>query len=132
MIKGLNHVAIAVNKLDEALEVFEDQLGWKLEKTRVVEQQKTKAALLRIGDTKIELLEPTGADSTVAKFLEKRGEGIHHIAVTVSDIEEHLEELKEKGIALIDEKPRVGMEGGKIAFIHPKSTRNVLIELVEP
>lgn len=132
MIKGLNHVAIAVNKLDEALEVFEHQLGWKLEKTRVVEQQKIKAALLWVGDTKIELLEPTGADSTVAKFLEKRGEGIHHIAVTVSDIEGHLEELKEKGIALIDEKPRAGMVGGKIAFIHPKSTRNVLIELVEP
>jgi methylmalonyl-CoA/ethylmalonyl-CoA epimerase len=132
MIKGLNHVAIAVNKLDEALEVFENQLGWKLKKTQVVEQQKIKAALLLIGDTKIELLEPTGADSTVAKFLEKRGEGIHHIAVTVTDIEGHLEELKEKGIALIDEKPRLGMEGGKIAFIHPKSTRNVLIELVEP
>lgn len=132
MIKGLNHVAIAVNKLDEALEVFDHELGWKLEKTRVVKQQKIKAALLRMGDTKIELLEPTGADSTVAKFLEKRGEGIHHIAVTVSDIEGHLEELKEKGIALIDEKPRVGMEGGKIAFIHPKSTKNVLIELVEP
>ena len=132
MIKGLNHVAIAVNNLDEALEVFERQLGLKLEKTRVVEQQKIKAALLRIGETKIELLEPTDTESTVAKFLEKRGEGIHHIALTVSDIEGHLEELKEKGIALIDDKPRVGMEGGKIAFIHPKSTRNVLIELVEP
>lgn len=132
MIKGLNHVAIAVNKLGEALEVFEHQLGWKLEKKRVIEQQKIKAALLRMGDTKIELIEPIGTDSTVAKFLEKRGEGIHHIAVTVSDIEEHLEELKDKGVALIDEKPRVGIEGGKIAFIHPKSTRNVLIELVEP
>jgi methylmalonyl-CoA/ethylmalonyl-CoA epimerase len=132
MIKGLNHVAIAVNNLDEALEVFERQLGLKLEKTRVVEQQKIKVALLRIGETKIELLEPIGAESTVAKFLVKRGEGIHHIALTVSDIEGHLEELKEKGIALIDDKPRVGMEGGKIAFIHPKSTRNVLIELVEP
>jgi methylmalonyl-CoA/ethylmalonyl-CoA epimerase len=132
MIKGLNHVAIAVNNLDEALEVFERQLGLKLEKTRVVEQQKIKAALLRIGETKIELLEPTDTESTVAKFLVKRGEGIHHIALTVSDIEGHLEELKEKGIALIDDKPRVGMEGGKIAFIHPKSTRNVLIELVEP
>ena len=132
MIRGLNHVAIAVNNLDEALEVFERQLGLKLEKTRVVEQQKIKAALLRIGETKIELLEPTDTESTVAKFLEKRGEGIHHIALTVSDIEGHLEELNEKGIALIDDKPRVGMEGGKIAFIHPKSTRNVLIELVEP
>jgi len=131
MIRGLNHVAIAVNKIDEALEVFERQLGWRLEKTQIVEQQRIKAALLLMGDTKIELLEPTSADSTVAKFLEKRGEGIHHIAVTVSDIEAHLKELKRKGIALIDEKPRLGMEGTRIAFIHPKCTRNVLIELVE-
>jgi len=132
MIKGLDHVAIAVNKLDEALQVYERRLGLKLEKIRVVEQQKIKAALLRAGDIKIELVEPTDAESTVAKFLEKRGEGIHHIALLVSDIESHIKELKEKGITLIDEKPRTGAEGGKIAFIHPKSTKNVLIELVEP
>jgi len=132
MIKGLDHVAIAVNKLDEALEIYERVLRLELEKTRVVEQQKVKAALLRAGDHKIELLEPTDAESNVAKFLEKRGEGLHHIALLVSDIESHLRELKEKGVALIDERPRIGMEGGKIAFIHPKSTKNVLIELVEP
>jgi len=131
MIRGVDHVAIAVNKLDEALEIYQRQLGLKLEKIRVVEQQKVKAALLRAGDTKIELLEPTDAESTVAKFLEKRGEGIQHIALLVSNIETYLKELKEKGIALIDEKPRTGAEGGKIAFIHPKSTKNVLIELVE-
>lgn len=131
MIRGLDHVAIAVNKLDDALEIFQRQLGLKLEKIRVVEQQKVKAALLHAGETKIELLEPTDSESTVAKFLEKRGEGIHHIALAISDIESHLKELKEKGIALIDEKPRTGMEGGKIAFLHPKSTKNVLIELVE-
>jgi len=132
LIKGLAHVAIAVNKLDETLPIYEQVLGLKLEKTRVVEQQKVKAALLRAGETKIELLEPTDAESTIAKFLQKRGEGIHHIALLVSDIETHLKKLREKGIALIDEKPRVGMEGGKIAFVHPKSTKNVLIELVEP
>ncbi len=131
MIKGLAHVAIVVNNLDEALKIYERQLDFKLEKLRVVEQQKVKAALLRAGDMTIELLEPTDAEGTIAKFLEKRGEGIHHIALSVSNIEGHLMELKEKGIALIDEKPRIGMEGGKIAFIHPKSTRNVLIELVE-
>jgi len=131
MIKGLAHVAIAVNNLDEALEIYERQLGFRLKKQRVVEQQGVKAALLRVGDMTIELLEPTDAESTIAKFLKKRGEGIHHIALSVSNIEGHLKELKEKGIALIDEKPRIGMEGGKIAFIHPKSTRNVLIELVE-
>jgi len=132
MIKGVDHVAIAVNKLDEALQVYERALGLKVEKVKVVEQQKVKVALLRAGDSKIELVEPTDAESGVAKFLEKRGEGIHHVALLVSDLEGHLEELKEKGIALIDEKPRIGMEGGKIAFLHPKSTRNVLIELVEP
>jgi len=132
VIRGVEHVAIAVNKLDEALEIYERMLGLKLEKTSVVEQQKVKVALLRAGNTSIELLEPTDAESTVAKFLEKRGEGIHHIALSVSDIENHLKELKEKGIALIDEKPRIGTEGGKIAFLHPKSTKNVLIELVEP
>ena len=131
MIKGLAHVAIVVNNLDEALKIYERQLDFKLEKRRVVEQQKVKAALLRAGDMTIELLEPTDAEGTIAKFLKKRGEGIHHIALSVSNIEGHLKELKEKGIALIDEKPRIGMEGGKIAFIHPKSTRNVLIELVE-
>lgn len=132
MIKGLNHVAIVVGNLDDAVEVFERRLGLKLEKTRVVEQQSVKAALLSAGETRIELLEPTDKESTVAKFLEKRGEGIHHIALSVSDIEGHLDDLRRKGIALIDEKPRTGMEGGKIAFIHPRSTKGVLIELVEP
>ncbi len=132
MIKGLDHVAIAVDNLDEAVEVFGRQLGLRLEKTKVVEEQRVRAALLFAGETKIELLEPTDNESTVAKFLEKRGEGIHHIALSVSDIEGYLAELKQKGVVLIDEKPRVGMEGGKIAFIHPKSARNVLIELVEP
>jgi len=132
MIKSLAHVAIAVNKLDESVEIYVRRLGFKLEKQRVVEQQKVKVALLRAGDMTIELLEPTDPESTIAKFLEKRGEGIHHIALSVSDIEGYLKELKKKEIALIDEKPRIGMEGGKIAFIHPKSTKNVLIELVEP
>jgi methylmalonyl-CoA/ethylmalonyl-CoA epimerase len=131
MIKGLDHVAIAVNNLHEALEVFENKLGLTLEKSKVVEEQRVKTALLLAGKTKIELLEPTDKESGVAKFLEKRGEGIHHVALSVSNIEDHLKELKQKGIALIDEKPRVGMEGGKIAFLHPKSTRSVLIELVE-
>jgi len=132
MIKDVDHVAIAVNNLDEALQIYERVLGLKLEKVRMVEQQNVKVALLLAGEVKIELLEPTDAESTVAKFLEKRGEGVHHIALSVSDIENHLKELKKKGIVLIDEKPRIGAEGGKIAFIHPKSTKNVLIELVEP
>jgi len=132
LITGLEHVGIAVNKIDEALQVFEKILGLKLEKTRTVEAQRVKIAFLNVGNTKIELLEPTDKESTVAKFLEKRGEGIHHVAFGVTNIEGMLKQLKDKGITLIDEKPRKGAECNKVAFLHPKSTRNVLIELCEP
>jgi len=131
MIKGLDHVAIAVNRIEDALRIYEQALGLRLESTKLVDQQKVKIAILRAGETKIELLEPTDPESSVAKFLEKRGEGIHHIAIEVSDIEGHLKELKDKGIALIDDRPRPGAEARKIVFIHPRSTRNVLLELVE-
>jgi len=131
VITGLEHIGIAVNKIDEALQVFENILGLKLEKKRTVEAQRVKIAFLHVGETKIELLEPTDKEGTVAKFLEKRGEGIHHIAFKVTDIEDLLKKLKERGITLIDEKPREGAEDGKTAFLHPKSTRHVLIELCE-
>jgi len=131
MITGLEHIGIAVQKIDEALQVFESILGLKLEKTLTLEAQRVKIAFLQVGETKIELLEPTDKEGTVAKFLEKKGEGIHHIAFKVTNIEEMLKQLKEKGITLIDEKPRKGVECSKIAFLHPKSTRNVLIELCE-
>lgn len=131
LFKGLAHVAVAVSSIDEALRVFENQLGFRLEKRRVVEGQRLKAALLQVGEVKFELLEPLDKESTIAKFLEKRGEGIHHVALHVTNIEEHLEELKKKGVRLIDETPRIGMEGGKIAFLHPSSAKGVLIELVE-
>ena len=131
MIKGLDHVAIAVNKIEDALQIFERNLGLRLEDTKTVEQQKVKIAILRAGETKIELLESTDPESSVAKFLANRGEGVHHIAIEVTDIEGHLKELKDKDIALIDEKPRPGAEARKIAFINPKSTKGVLLELVE-
>ena len=131
MIVGLDHIGIAVDKLDEALQIYQDILGLKLEKIRVVENQKVRLAFLLAGETKIELLEPTAAESALARFIEKKGEGIHHIALKVTNIEGFLKQLKEKGIALVDEKPRVGAEGGKIAFLHPKSFKNVLIELCE-
>jgi len=131
VITGIEHIGIAVNKIDEALQFFENILGLKLEKARTVEAQKVKIAFLHVGKTKIELLEPTGKEGAVARFLEKRGEGIHHIAFRVTNIEDMLKQLKEKGITLIDEKPHIGAEGGKIAFLHPKSTRSVLIELCE-
>lgn len=131
MIVGLDHIAIAVSKLDEAVEIYQNILGLKFEKIMVVEDQKVRIAFFPIGETKIELLEPTATESAVARFIEKKGEGIHHIALKVTNIEDSLKQLKEKGMALVDEKPRVGAEGGKIAFLHPKSLKNVLIELVE-
>ena len=131
MIKGLDHVAIAVNRIEDALQIFEHNLGFKLEGVKTVEQQMVKIAMLRAGATKIELLESTNPESSVAKFLANKGEGIHHIAIEVSDIEGYLKEWKDKGIALIDEKPRPGADARKIAFINPKSTKGVLLELVE-
>jgi methylmalonyl-CoA/ethylmalonyl-CoA epimerase len=131
MIIGLDHIAIAVDKLGNALRIYQDILGLKLQKTMVFESQKVKIAFFSVGETKIELLEPIAPESPVAKFLEKRGEGIHHIALKVTNIEEHLKQLKEKGITLVDEKPRTGAEGRKVAFLHPKSLKNVLIELCE-
>jgi methylmalonyl-CoA/ethylmalonyl-CoA epimerase len=131
MIKGLDHVAVAVSRIADALQIYEKTLGLRLENTKLIEQQKVKIAILHAGKTKIELVEPTDSEGSVAKFIANRGEGIHHIAIEVTNIEEHIKELKDKGIAMIDEKPRPGAEAKKIAFINPKSTRNVLVELVE-
>jgi len=131
MIVGLDHIAIAVNKLEEAIQTYRDILGLKLQKTMAFENQRVKIAFFSVGETKIELLEPTAPESPVARFIEKKGEGIHHIALKVTNIEDHLKQLREKGIALVDEKQRIGAEGGKIAFLHPKSLKNVLIELCE-
>lgn len=131
LIKGFDHVAIAVNSIEDTLQIYERKLGLRVGEVKVVEPLKVKIAVLYVGDTKIELIEPTSDDSPVAKFLASRGEGIHHIAIEVSDIENHLKELKDKGMTLIDETPRPGAIARKIAFIHPKSTKNALIELVE-
>ena len=132
LFEGVHHIGIAVKNMDEALEIFQKKLGLKLEKITVVEDQKVKSAMLSSGgETKIELLEPTSQDSPVGRFLEKRGEGIHHIALKVKGIEELLKRLKDEGLNLVNETPRIGVEGTKIAFIHPKSTKNVLIELCE-
>lgn len=131
MIKGLDHIGVAVRNLDEALEIYEGTLGLKVEKIRVLEEQKVKMAFLLAGETRIELLEPTDEEGPVAKFVEKRGEGVHHIAFAVVDIEAALHEMRKKGIAVVDEKPRIGAEGFKIAFLHPKSMKNVLVELCE-
>lgn len=131
MIIGVDHIGIAVQNLEEALEIFEKKLGLKLEGVHEIKEQRVKAAMLLAGETRIELLEPIGQEGPVARFLEKRGEGFHHIAFKVKNIEGLLAQLKERGIILVDEKPRVGVKGAKIAFLHPKSTKNVLVELCE-
>ncbi len=131
MFVGMDHVGIAVKNLDEAIHVYRDLLGFKLMGVHVLAERKIKIALISTGgETQIELVQPLDAESTVAKFLETRGEGIHHFAFRVEDIEAALADMKKKGVALIDETPRVGAEGKKVAFVHPKSTKGVLLELV--
>lgn len=131
MIKKIDHVGIAVKDLEAALKMYEGMLGLKSVGTEVVEEQKVKVAFLPAGDSEVELLESTSPDGPIAKYIAKNGEGIQHLAFRVDNLEQRLAELKEKGIRLIDEKPRYGAGGAKIAFLHPKSTFGVLIELCE-
>jgi methylmalonyl-CoA/ethylmalonyl-CoA epimerase len=127
----IDHLGIAVHSIEEAKKLFQDTLGLKFEGSETVAEQKVTTAFFPVGDSEVELLESTAPDGPIAKYLEKRGEGIQHIAFRVENIEEALTELKEKGIKLIDEKPRLGAGGAKIAFLHPKSTHGVLIEISE-
>ena len=129
----VDHVGIAVNNLEETLKFYEDVLGIKCEGTEVVEEQKVKVAFLPIGETELELLESTTEDGPIAKFIDKNGGrgGIQHIAVRVDNIEKAIEEVKAKGYKMIDETPRYGAGGAKIAFCHPKETDGVLLELSE-
>lgn len=131
MTSKIDHIGIAVANLDEALKLYTEVLGLTVHGTETVEEQKVKVAFLPIGDTEVELLESTDPEGPIAKFIEAKGQGIQHIAFRVSNIEEALEAMKAKGIRLIDEKPRYGAGGAKIAFLHPKSTNGVLIELCE-
>ncbi|MGB9814297.1 MAG: methylmalonyl-CoA epimerase [Thermovenabulum sp.] len=127
----IDHIGIAVKDLEEAKKVYTDLLGLEVHGEEVVEEQKVKVVFIPVGDSEVELLESTDPEGPIAKFIEKNGEGIQHIAFRVDDIEKALEELKQKGVRLIDEKPRYGAGGAKIAFIHPKATKGVLIELCE-
>lgn len=127
----IEHIGIATRGLDEALSFWRDALGLEVVHTEVVEEQKVRVAMLPLGEPRIELLEPTADDSPVAKFLEKRGAGIHHVAVRVDDIRAALARLKESGARLIDEAPRVGADNCLVAFVHPSSAGGVLLELVE-
>lgn len=127
----IEHLGIAVNNLENAIALYENVFGLKCYNIEEVSDQKVRTAFLMIGDTKIELLESTDPEGPIGKFIEKRGEGIHHIAFAVRDIEAHLKHAEEQGVRLIDLKPRKGAEGLDIAFLHPKSTTGVLIEICE-
>jgi methylmalonyl-CoA epimerase len=131
MIDKIDHIGIAVKSIEEALKFYTDVLGLKCTGIEEVAEQKVKTAFIPVGGSEVELLESTDDNSPIAKFIEKRGEGMQHIALKVDNIEEAIEDLKAKGILLIDEKPRYGAGGAKIAFLHPKSTRGVLIELCQ-
>ena len=131
-ISHIEHLGIAVKSLDEAIPYYENILGMKCYSIEEVADQKVKTAFFKVGQTKLELLEPTSDESPIAKFIEKRGEGIHHLAFAVEDgVANALAEMEGKGVRLIDKAPRKGAEGLNIAFLHPKSTMGVLTELCE-
>ena len=127
----IDHIGIATNGIDEAAKWWREALGVDFGETEEVAEQKVRVAKLSLGESSIELLEPTSADSPISKFLDKRGPGIHHIAVRVDDIRAELAKMKEKGARLIDEQPRTGAGGCLVAFVHPSSTGGVLLELVQ-
>lgn len=132
MIESIDHIGIAVKNLDEAIRIYRDFLGFQLLGIYTLIERKVRVAFFSGGtESRVELLEPLESDSPVAKFIESHGEGIQHFAVRVRNIEAVLEDLKSKHVALIDEKPRIGAEGAKVAFVHPKSTYGVLLELVQ-
>lgn len=127
----INHLGIATNGIDEALKFWSDALGLENVHSEIVEDQKVRIAMLPLGESRVELLEPTSEDSPISKFLQKRGPGIHHIAVEVDDIEAALVKLRSQGMRLIDDTPRIGAEGNLVAFVHPTAAGGVLLELVQ-
>ncbi|MDP4083740.1 MAG: methylmalonyl-CoA epimerase [Bacillota bacterium] len=131
MIQKIDHIGIAVQSLEKALPFYRDILKLQLLGIEEVESEKVKVAFLKVGETNIELLEPTAVDSPIAKFIEKRGEGIHHIALGVESIDQRIKEIKEKGIRMIQDVPKAGAHESMVAFMHPKSTVGVLYEFCE-
>jgi methylmalonyl-CoA/ethylmalonyl-CoA epimerase len=128
----IDHVGVAVEDLEGAIALYEGTFGMPLAHRETVEEQGVEAALLDVGDGHVELLQPLGPDTPVGKFVAKRGEGLHHVAYAVADIDAALQELKDRGIELIDAEPRIGIRSSRVAFVHPRSTGSVLTELVEP
>ena len=131
MIQKLNHIGIAVASLDAQIPFYRDVLGLSFKGSEIVEDQKVRVAMFQVGELTIELLEPTAPESPIAGFLEKRGEGLHHLSYQVDDLEAQIAELTAKGVQMIDPRPRNGAHGTRIAFVHPKSSGRVLTELTE-
>jgi methylmalonyl-CoA/ethylmalonyl-CoA epimerase len=131
MIKKINHIAIAVNNLEEAAKFYQEHLGLTLTGVEVVVAQKTKVGFLKIGESNIELVQPAEPGSPLTKFLETKGQGIHHICFEVDDVEKEVKDLLAKGTAMVDQAPRPGAHNSKVAFVHPKASNGVLIELAE-
>ena len=132
MLDTIDHVGVAVEDIDSALALYRDSLGLPLVHRETVAEQGVDAALLDVGESHVELLQPLGPETAVGKFLAKRGPGLHHVAYRVDDIDATLNELASAGIRLIDEQPRIGIRGSRVAFVHPASTGGVLTEIVEP
>jgi methylmalonyl-CoA epimerase len=132
MLSAIDHVGIAVPSIDEALALYRDALGMPLVHRETVEEQGVHAALLDVGDGHIELIEPVSPDTGVGKFLARRGQGLHHIAYRVQSVDDALEAARAAGLRLIDEQPRTGIRGSRVAFLHPASTGAVLTEIVQP
>lgn len=130
-ITKVNHIGIAVNDIDDAVKLYTDILGLKVTNIEVVADQNAKTAIIPVGETKIELIQSTSPEGIIAKFIERRGEGLHHIALEVDDIQDALKTMNEKGVALIDQTARKGVENTDIAFLHPKATK-ILMEFVKP
>ena len=127
----VDHIGIATKSLDEGLAIWRDALGLSVDHSEVIDEQGVKVVMLAVGETHVELLEPLGEETSVGKFIAKRGPGIHHIAIEVQDIRASLAALKDKGVRLIDETPRIGAGGCLVAFVHPSTTNGVLLELVQ-
>jgi methylmalonyl-CoA/ethylmalonyl-CoA epimerase len=130
-IEKIDHLGIAVSSIESGKKFWQDVMGLELEGTETVEEQKVTTAFMPVGESEVELLESTSPDGPIAKYIEKRGAGLQHIAFRVENIDEALRELKEKGVKMIDEKARKGAGGAKIAFLHPKATGGILVELCE-
>lgn len=132
MLESIDHIAIAVTSLDEVVPFYRDQLQLKLKAIEEVPDQKVRVAIFELGESRIELLEPTSPDSPISNFLDKRGPGLHHLALRTNALQQSLDQLAAGGVRLIDSKPRIGADEMQIAFVHPKSTHGVLLELSQP